>query len=405
MAQPDPPLHVVVVNYVYDGDLASAQQALERYFLLTGWSAGLLAAGARVTVIGRLGQDATIEHEGATYRFVADGHAPWLRRGQVPRRLHRVVRACCAEAVASGERAVVHVNGLLFPLATRFLAATLSRALPGRAWAVVAQHHAEAPWHGLARSLQRWGLGRVDGFFFAARDLADEWVTQGSIRRLDVVHEVMEASSPFRYEERAAARARTGLAGDPVVLWTGNLTANKDPLTILAGFERILERLPRARLYMAYRYADLLPEVEARIAAGEKLCSAVTLLGKIPHAEVASYYNSADVFVQGSAREGSGLALLDAIACGAVPVVTGIPSFRTITGGGRIGALWRPGDVDGFVRAFLEVAGQPLALLADQARAFSEETWSAAAVGRRAAAAYGEILRVRSGAPRPGAAQ
>ncbi|RPI55568.1 MAG: glycosyltransferase, partial [Chloroflexi bacterium] len=394
MAEREVPLHVVVVNYVYDDDVASAQQALERYFVLTGWSAGLLAAGARVTVVGRLGQDARIEHEGVTHHFVADGHAPWLRGWQVPRRLHRVVRACCAEALASGEQTVVHVNGLLFPLATRFLAASLaSCGLPGRLPAVVAQHHAEAPYKGLAASLQRWGLRPVDGFFFAARDLAQEWVKQGSIRRLDIVHEVMEASSPFRYEERATARARTGLEGDPVVLWTGNLNANKDPLTILSGFERIMERLPGARLYMAYRYADLLPEVKARIGAGEVLRAAVTLLGEISHAEVESYYNSADYFVQGSAREGSGLALLDAMACGVVPVVTGIPSFRAMTDGGRIGALWRPGDVDGFVRAFLEIAGGPLEPRSREAREYFQETWSAPAIGRRAVAAYREILR------------
>jgi glycosyltransferase involved in cell wall biosynthesis len=401
MAEGEPPLHVVVVNYAYDADLASAEEALARYFVLTGWAASLLATGARVTVAGRLGQDARIEREGATYHFLADGHAPWLRGWQVPHRLHHLVRACCAEATARGEVSVVHVNGLLFPLATRHLAASLpSTGMPGRRPALIAQHHAEAPWPGPAAWLQRWGLSPVDGFFFAARALADEWVRQGSIRCLDRVHEVMVASSPFRCEERATARQRTGLRGDPVVLWTGNLNANKDPLTILAGFERILERLPRARLYMAYRCADLLPQVQACIAAGERLRAAVRLLGTIPHAEVESYYNSADFFVQGSAREAGGLALLDAMACGTVPVVTGIPSFRVMTGGGRTGALWPPGDVDGFVQAFLDLAARPLAPLSRQVREHFEETWSAAAIGRRAVAAYRQISLRRSGVPR-----
>ncbi len=126
----------------------------------------------------------------------------------------------------------------------------------------------------------------------------------------------MEASSPFRHRDRAAARATTGLRGDPVLLWTGNLYPNKDPLTILAGLERLLARLPGARLYMAWRYASLLRQVEARIAASETLRPAVTLLGEIPHGQIEAYYNSADFFVQGSAKEGSGIALLDALACG-----------------------------------------------------------------------------------------
>jgi glycosyltransferase involved in cell wall biosynthesis len=394
MVEHDFALHIVVVNYVYDDDLASPQQALERYFLLTGWSAGLLAAGARVTVACRFCHDATVEQDGVPYHFVADHHPPWPHRTYVPHHLHGAVLDCCARALARGEQPVVHVNGLLFPLATRLLTARLSRAARVRhRIPVVAQHHAEPPWRGRGALLQRWGLTPVDGFFFAARELAHEWVALGTIRSTDRVHEVMEASSSFGFEERAAARDRTGLAGEPLLLWTGNLNANKDPLTILAGFEHLLERLPRAHLYMAYRYADLLPEVEARIGASEALRQAVTLLGEIPHASIEAYYNSADFFVQGSAREGSGLALLDAMACGVVPVVTDIPSFRTLTGGGHVGALWRRGDVDAFVSAFLSAAARPVAQASRETRRYFEATWSAPALGRRAVAAYLDVLR------------
>jgi glycosyltransferase involved in cell wall biosynthesis len=390
MAGHVPPLHVVVVNYAYDGDLGTPQQALARYFVMTGWSDGLLAAGARTTVIGRFHHDARLDHRGATYHFVGDGHAPWLRHWQVPRRLHHAVAAACAAALARGETAVVHVNGLVFPVATRLLAGGLDARCR-----LVAQHHAERPWRGVRGLVQRWGLRPVDGYLFATRELARPWAGGGAIRSLDAVHEVMEASSPLAYRARAGARADTGLVGDPIVLWTGNLNANKDPLTILGAFERLLAHLPAARLYMAYRHAGLLPQVEARIDASETLRPAVTLLGKVPHGEIEAYYNSADIFVQGSAREGSGLALLDALACGVVPVVTDIPSFRAITGGGRIGALWPTGDVDALVRAFLGVAQAPLAAQSREARRYFEERWSAAAVGRAAVAAYRHVFRGR----------
>lgn len=382
-----PPLHVVVLNYTYDPGLASADAALDRYFALTGWAEGLRAAGARVTIVQRFHHDAHVERGGADYHFVADRHRPWLRRWQAPRRLHRRVWGLCSESVALGQPTVVHVNGLLFPLATRLLAASLPPEC-----ALVAQHHAERPWRGLWGLLQRWGLVRVDGFFFAARELAQEWIEQGCIRTLDAVHEVMELSSPFRHQDRAAARAITGLAGDPVVLWTGNLYPNKDPLTILAGFERLLARAPQAQLYMAYRYASLLPQVQARIASSPALRPAVTLLGEIPREKIAAYYNSADLFVQGSAREAAGAALLDALACGVVPVVTDIPSFRILTDGGRIGALWPVGSVDGFSDALLRVVERPLAPASEQARRFFAEKWSAVAIGHRAVAAYRQAL-------------
>jgi glycosyltransferase involved in cell wall biosynthesis len=181
-----------------------------------------------------------------------------------------------------------------------------------------------------------------------------------------------------------------------VVLWTGNLYPNKDPLTILAGFECLLERAPGARLYMAYRYESLLAQVQARIAASASLDRAVTLLGEIPHDQIEACYNSADLFVQGSAREGSGAALLDALACGVVPVVTDIPSFRVLTNGGRIGALWPVGDREAFTTALLRIAAQPLAPLSLETRRFFDTTLSFPALGRRAVAVYRQLTRARA---------
>ena len=43
-------------------------------------------------------------------------------------------------------------------------------------------------------------------------------------------------------------------------------------------------------------------------------------------------YSAADLFVVGSHHQGSGYALMEACACGAVPVVTAIPTFRLMPG-------------------------------------------------------------------------
>ena len=345
------------------------------------------AAGARVTVVQRFRQDLTFKRESVDYTFVADGYGPILRGWQFPLKMSRLIKQLTAADRQAPGPTIIHLNGLLFPVQ-----AFLLRLMLPQDMVIVAQHHAERPWPSPQRICQRWGLKVVDGFLFTTRPLAREWIEAGVIRSSEKVYEVMETSTPFQYQDRATARARTGLEGQPVILWTGSLTPNKDPLTVLAGVEKILDSLPDARLYMAYLHADLLPRVKAYIGRSLPLRRAVTLLGGIPHAEIETYYNSADIFVQGSHSESAGIALLEAMACGVVPVVTDIPSFRVMTANGQIGELWPVGQSDALADALLTVAGPGLPELARASRHFFQENWRFSVIGRSALSVYNEIL-------------
>jgi glycosyltransferase involved in cell wall biosynthesis len=103
---------------------------------------------------------------------------------------------------------------------------------------------------------------------------------------------------------------------------------------------------------------------------------------------------AADVFVLGSHREGSGYSLIEALACGMTPVVTDIPSFRSLTGDGSIGALWPCGDSRGLTRALTRIAHQP-AMRAGVREHFEKEL-SAAALGRKLSGMYEELAKRRS---------
>jgi glycosyltransferase involved in cell wall biosynthesis len=376
-------MHVAIVNYAHAADLTEPEDLLERYFSLTNWADGLVEAGARVTVLQAFGHDATRVHNDVVYRFIDDGLPPLPHQWQVPRRLHRAVRQLAPDAV--------HVNGLVFPVALWVLRRQLPPSVP-----LLAQHHAERPWTGRRGLVQRVGLRAADGFMFAARALAEPWIERGSIRSWQPVYEIMEGSTTFQVWPRAVARAQTGLAGDPVFFWAGNLDANKDPLTVLHGFELALPALPQARLYMAYRDAALLPQVQARIDQSSALTAAVTLLGSFPHAGMERYFNSADYFVQGSHREGSGYALNDALACGVVPVVTDIPTFRVMTHQGTIGALWPVDDAAALAAAIHTVVARPWAEQSAAARQFFDARLSIAGIGRQALAAYVELAQRRN---------
>ena len=376
--------HVVIVNYACAPDLKDPDALLARYFSLVSWADGLALAGAQVTVAQAFAVDAQRQRGDVTYRFVNDGLGPHPRVWQIPRRLHTAVVQACPT--------VVHVNGLLFPWQTW----ALRQRLP-RTCALVVQHHAERPWPGFRGAVQRLALRPCDGFIFTALALAQPWQAAGIIHSAQPVFEIMEGASDFRTRPRVAARAITGVTGDPVLFWAGNLDANKDPLVILDGFEIALAHLPAARLYMAFRFADLLPAVKARIGRSPALDAAVQLLGALSRTDIEPYYNSADFFVQGSHHEGSGFALLDALACGVVPIVTDIPSFRVLTNNGALGALWPPDDSRGLAAALVSCAQRPLEPQRVAVIDFFDAHLNIPAVGRQALHIYQSLHRHPAG--------
>ncbi len=155
-------------------------------------------------------------------------------------------------------------------------------------------------------------------------------------------------------------------------------------MTVLAGFERIIPAYPDASLTRCSGRTSSCRRFGPRLSQSAPLAHSVRLVGQVPHDKLPAYYSAADIFVLGSRYEGSGYALIEACACGAIPVVTGIPTFRVITGDGARGALWTPGDMPasriGLSKWPAAISG---ALRADLAVHFARAlSWTA--VGRRA---------------------
>lgn len=108
----------------------------------------------------------------------------------------------------------------------------------------------------------------------------------------------------------------------------------------------------------------------------------VHLSGKLPHNDLETLYNSADFFVLGSHYEGSGFALIEAVACGVTPIVTDIPSFRHITKNGKFGSLWKAGKAESSAHA-VQTASQR-STDRNTIRAYFEQELSFDAIGKAA---------------------
>jgi glycosyltransferase involved in cell wall biosynthesis len=377
-------MNVVQVNHAFDPAITSPQALLDRYHTLTGWSDAVRAAGCTVSVVQAFSHDAVERRNEVNYVFCRSG----ARSGA----------AGLAEAVCRCEPDVVHVNGFDAP----WLVTRLRRRLPGDAAIVVQDHGGTMPRAMSPRSILACrALSAADGYLFTSREQSLPWVRRGAITDPAMAHEVLEASTHLTPIDRRAAREQTRMSGAPAVLWVGRLDANKDPFTVLAGFERALDALPAASLAMVFGSDDLLPAVATRLSASNRLRDRVRLVGPIEHRELAAWYSAADLFVLGSHIEAAGYALIEACACGAVPVVTGIAPFRAITGDGTIGHLWIPGDADSCALAL----GRGAMMVDEQARRDVRAHFAArlswAAVGRRARLIY-EVVLSRRGRRRGG---
>lgn len=337
-------MSLAYLNIHFDEGFGLPHQILERFATMVNWCMAVKQAGVeQVTVVQRAKMGAELEVDGVRYVFVADGLpgklAPW-----------QVSKALLAQLAALAPD-VVHHNGQVFPIRSL-------RGLLPKKTAMVWQHHGGNRPNGVRRILYRKVFSEFDGFIFTATDQAKEWIGAKLISTAQPIFEVLESSTHFRPIELTEARLQSGMHGNPIFLWVGRLNSNKDPITVLRGFASILHSLPAPRLYMIFSSDDLLGEVKEAISA-LGLSSHVNLLGFIAHEELPNYFSSADFFVLGSHSEGSGFALIEAIACGATPIVTDIPSFRKILGDGLIGWMWKIGDSQSFAKALVAAGTCP----------------------------------------------
>jgi glycosyltransferase involved in cell wall biosynthesis len=377
-------LRVVHVGFHADAQRRDARTLLRAWPTLAGVATAAARAGVDVTVVQAGAAAEVVEMDDVAFHFVDDarGMPAHLAGGlRMPRRPTRLLAR-----VASLAPDVVHVHGLHYPLAVR----QLTRALGGTP-TLVQDHASQAP-AGWRRRFARWGFARVAGVAFTARDQAAPFVAAGALGRQVPVFEVLEGSTTFTPGDRAAARRATGLAGDPCLLWTSHLDANKDPLTALAAFERAIPRLRDARLWCCFGRAPLLDAVQRRIAESSVLRDRVTLVGPRPHAEMESFFRAADFLVQASHREGSGYSVIEALACSATPLVTDIPSLRRIVG--DAGSLTPVGDAAALGDAMVAWAGRDADARRAAARTRFEDALSFDAIGRELRMVY-ETLAAR----------
>jgi glycosyltransferase involved in cell wall biosynthesis len=363
-------LHVAQISFFTDPQARAPEELLRSWGTLSDVADAAASSGVRVTVIQASQHTQSVNRNGVSYHFLpADS-------------IERLIPIVAPD--------VLHVHGLGFPNDVLSLA-TFAPQTP-----IVLQDHANRPPRWWRRAPWRRSFAAATGVAFCSREQAWPFESVRLIQPPTQIYEVPESTSRFMPGNREDARRATGTAGDPLVLFVGHLDTNKDPITVLDGVSQAARALPKLQLWCCFASAPLLRKVELRVADDPMLRDRVRLLGRVEHSMVERLMQAADVFVLGSHREGSGYSLIEALACGLPPVVTNIPSFRSLTDDGRIGRLWPCGDASALCSALLAIADRPREEMRAAVRAHFESELSLEAVGRKLCEMYDDVLRRRS---------
>ena len=371
-------MHVAQISFYMDPERRTPARLLQDWPSLVDVAEAASRGGVDVTVIQACSFYDAITRNDVGYRFLP------FDRGEF------------GELVRSLSPDVCHVHGLGFPRDVLSLSALLPQT------PIVLQDHASGPPRPWRRRLWGRAFAAASGIAFCALEQVRPFAKAGLIPAHLQLFEIPESTSRFAPADQASARAATGVTGDPIVLWVGHLDANKDPLTVLEGFSLATKSLPRAQLWCCFGTAPLLGEVERRLANDAALRERVHLIGRVPHERIEQLMQAADLFVLGSHREGSGYALIEALACGLPPVVTDIPSFRALTASGNVGALWPCGNPQRLAEAMISIARRPKAETRAAVREHFEREQSFDALGGKLRLMYEHLVRrAAAGEPCP----
>ncbi|OGG05756.1 MAG: hypothetical protein A3F83_03965 [Candidatus Glassbacteria bacterium RIFCSPLOWO2_12_FULL_58_11] len=152
----------------------------------------------------------------------------------------------------------------------------------------------------------------------------------------------MGADERIFYDRKSspAGQLRAGLS----IISTRNLLPLYRVEDVIRAAAETRERLPGMALTIAGEGRQR-EELEA-LCRGLGIAERVTFTGRLEPQQLAERLSASRVYVSASPAEGTSVSLLEALACGCLPVVTDIPANREWVAHGENGLLFRPGNIE-----------------------------------------------------------
>lgn len=357
-------MRIVSLTYINSPEYDQPMDWIRRLYAFTGVFEEL-SRHHFVYCIEQINYSGDILHKGVQYYFRNYGKGV----NRLPVALHRLVKQLNPD--------IVLVRGLHFPLQV----IQLRRAIGSGPRIILENHFDHAP-NGVKRLLQKIASRSVDAYHFMSAGNAQEWMTSGIIRR-DKLVEIPAGTANLIPADKEISKRNLGLSGTINFLWVGSLNKRKDPLTVIHAFEKYLGVHSGSKLYMIYQSEELLPEIKKTMEANKVLEAAIELVGRIPNEQISTWYSAADFYISGSHGEGGSIAILEAMACGCIPVVTAIPSAVATTRQGNYGFHFAPGNVNELYKQLLYINALPVNEFSQQVKGHFQQELSFEAIARR----------------------
>ncbi len=140
----------------------------------------------------------------------------------------------------------------------------------------------------------------------------------------------------------------------PVVISTRSLRPVYDIETLIKAAPLVLAELPKTKFIIA-SYAGEQQEYLGSLVQSLDITNCIKFTGRVSHTDLPRYLASFEIYVSTSLSDGTPNSLLEAMACGAAPVVTSIPANLPWIKDGENGFLFPPKDYETLAARIIEL--------------------------------------------------
>lgn len=206
----------------------------------------------------------------------------------------------------------------------------------------------------------RVSLGIADIITCDSQDLAEriEQLAGGTRNTVEVIQWGVDTKTFFPAPPSASWVAEIG-AG-PVIFSARNFTPLYNQDIVVDAFAKIQRVFPKAQLLMKYHNGDAayLEKIKSQIQ-DLGLSQAVKIFDSVPYEQMADFYRASAITLSIPHSDATPMALLEAMACGSVPVFSNLPSIREWIYDGKNGLLVHHNDANMLADRITHLLSQP----------------------------------------------